>query len=266
MPDNKINWDTDDWVKKLKQQAEDSVKYRHKLYKMVNLKDQKKILDVGCGTGAVTDDIAQLTVGKVTAIDIDTKKLEHAKVILTGRSNVKVMEANVLDLPFEDGTFDLVIFNIVLIHVKAAEQQNAINEMTRVTKPGGTVLATLEPDYDGYINYPEDPVSDLMNDSLRKIGADLQTGRKLRSLFSTAGLRTEIGMETETNFLFISDSKTQLEMFEKNVWVVEKILESAKWSKDKIQEYITNQRAKIKDGLVFRFTPGFYAIGRKPAD
>ena len=80
MPGKKFNWDTDDWVKKLKQQAEDSVEYRHKLYNMVNLKNQKKILDVGCGTGAVTDDLAVFTRGEVVAIDIDTKKLEHAKL------------------------------------------------------------------------------------------------------------------------------------------------------------------------------------------
>ena len=175
------------------------------------------------------------------------------------------MEANALDLPFEDDTFNLVVFNIVLIHIKAADQQKAVNEMARVTKRGGTVLATLEPDYASYIEYPHNPVTDLILGSLKKLGADLQTGRKLRCLFSTAGLETKVGMETETDFLFIKDSKTQLEMFEKNVWVVEKVLKSAKWPQKKIEGYINDQRTKIKAGQVFRFTPGFYAIGRKPS-
>ena len=42
----------------------------------------KKILDVGCGTGAVTRDIARLTKGKVLGIDIDKKKLKHAEKLL----------------------------------------------------------------------------------------------------------------------------------------------------------------------------------------
>ena len=73
-------WNIEDWIKKLKQQAEDSREYRYALYNKVDLRNKKEILDVGCGTGAVTMDIAQSTKGNVTGIDIDLEKLDEAKI------------------------------------------------------------------------------------------------------------------------------------------------------------------------------------------
>ena len=69
----KGEWTTDDWAKKLKQQAKESKKYRHKLYEKVNLKNKKNILDVGCGTGEITLDLAKYTKGNVIGIDNKSK-------------------------------------------------------------------------------------------------------------------------------------------------------------------------------------------------
>ncbi|MCK5254246.1 MAG: methyltransferase domain-containing protein, partial [Thermoplasmata archaeon] len=69
--EEEVEWTTDDWVRKLKQQARDSHTYRHKLYDRVGLARAKRILDVGCGTGAVTIDIAESTRGHVVGIDVD---------------------------------------------------------------------------------------------------------------------------------------------------------------------------------------------------
>ena len=72
--ENKFDWTTDDCAKKLKQQAEESKEYRQKLYSKVDLKNKKNILDVGCGTGEITTDIAHQTSGQVTGVDIDVEK------------------------------------------------------------------------------------------------------------------------------------------------------------------------------------------------
>ena len=66
---------TEDWIKKLSRQADENRLYRYKLYKQVDLEKKDRILDVGCGTGAVTLDIARLTKGEVVGIDIDVDKL-----------------------------------------------------------------------------------------------------------------------------------------------------------------------------------------------
>jgi ubiquinone/menaquinone biosynthesis C-methylase UbiE len=258
------DWTCEDWIKKLKYQAEDSREYRNKLYEKVNLKNKKKILDVGCGTGAVTLDIALLTDGEVVGIDIDSEKLGEAKRVLANISNVKLMEGDVLDLPFEGKSFDLVVFNIVLMHVK--DQQKAMEEMVRVTQKGGYVLGTLEPDYASRIDYPEDPATSYILKIFKERGADIYAGRKLKVLFNQAGLKTEFGMDTESDFVLIKDSKKILDMFLKDFWLFEKLLIKRGWTDERIKKYKIEEIERIKSGLSFHFTPCFYAIGRKPTD
>jgi ubiquinone/menaquinone biosynthesis C-methylase UbiE len=218
-------WTCEDWIKKLKYQAEDSREYRHKLYKKVDLKNRNKILDVGCGTGAVTLDIALLTGGEVVGIDIDSEKLAEAKKALA-----------------------------------------EIHEMTRVTQKGGYVLGTLEPDYASRMDYPEDPTTSFIIETFKEKGTDIYAGRKLKVLFNRAGLKTEIGMDSESDFLLIKDSKKALEMFEKDFWLFERLLKKREWTDDQIEKYKSDETERIKSGLCFHFTPCFYAIGIKPMD
>ena len=262
MSDNENdNWNIEDWIKKLKQQAEDGKEYRHALYHKVDLKNKKEILDVGCGTGAVTLDIAQSTKGNVIGIDIDTEKLEEAGKVLSNIPNIKLMEADVLNLPFEDETFDLVVFTVVLMYIK--DQQKAINEMARVTKKGGYVLATLEPDYASYISYPDDVIGPLVIKYMESLGADAKTGRKLKFLFSSAGLKTEMGLETAGDLIIMRDDDKLLENFNKSVWVVEKMLKGFDWTEKEIAEYLDVKEKRWKSGTQFAFMPSFYAIGKK---
>lgn len=259
--DKEIEWTTNDWVKKLKQQADESKEYRHKLYEKVDLKNKRKILDVGCGTGAVTRDIALLTKGDVVGIDIDKEKLKEAKRFIFEVPNVKLMEADVLNLPFEDETFDMVVFSVVLVYIK--NQQKAVNEMARVTQKNGVVLATLEPDYASGIDYPENPASSLILKNMEDLSADLYTGRKLKFLLTKAGLKTEVGIDTETDYILLKDDKKRLDMFLNNFWVLEKIFLKNGWTKEQIEKYKLEEIEKIKKGLRFHFTCCFYAIGRK---
>ncbi len=245
----------------MKQQAEDSREYRQVLYEKVDLKNKKEILDVGCGTGAVTLDIAHLTNGNVVGIDIDSEKMKEAERVLSNISNIKLMEADVMNLPFEDETFDLVVFNIVLIYIK--DQQKAINEMARVTKKGGFVMATLEPDYASYISYPEDPISPLVIKNMEDLGADIYMGRKLKFLFSSAGLKTEVGIETAGDFIIIKDDTKLLEKFYELFWVIEKILKKDEWTEGEIENYRKKMEKRWKMGTQFGFMPSFYAIGKK---
>jgi ubiquinone/menaquinone biosynthesis C-methylase UbiE len=254
-------WGPNDWSKKLSQQAEDSREYRHRLYEKVNLKNKKFILDVGCGTGVITRDIAKYSDGQVVGIDIDDIKLQEANKNLQDLNNASVRKANVLFLPFNDNTFDVVIFNIVLTYVKG--QQKAVNEMVRVTKPGGYVLATLEPDYAARIDYPQSPIGAMILQQMQELGADLTTGRKLKFLFGSAGLVTEVGMDTNCDFIYSKDDEKLHAKFNKMFWVYEKLLKKNGWSKDEIVKYKKNEAEKIKKGLSFHFPPCFYAIGKK---
>lgn len=259
--DKEGEWAINDWIKKLKQQAEDSSEYRHTLYEKVDLTNKKRILDVGCGTGAVTLDIAHSTKGEVLGIDIDKEKFQEAIKVLSSVPNIRLMEADVLDLPFMNETFDLVVFSVVLIYIKG--QQRAINEMARVTKKQGYVMATIEPDYASYICYPENPFKPMLLKYMEELGADIYTGRKLKTLFSTAGLKTEVGIETAGDYIIMKDDTQLYKRFTDQFWVIEKVFKKNDWSEEEIERYRSEMEERWKKGLQFGFMPTFYAIGKK---
>ena len=248
-----------DWDRKMKQQSEESTEYRHGLYEKVDLRSREKILDIGCGTGSVLRDMAGMTDGEITGVDVDGDKLEIARKNTSDLENVRIMEGDMTDLPFEDDTFDLVTFHIVMVYVK--DQEKAIRECARVTKSGGTVLASLEPDYEGDIQYPEDPARDIHLRWMESLGADLRCGRKLKFLFRTAGMDAYVGMDTETDYIHVRDDEKKLEMFRDQRWAMEKMLEDAGWPPERIEGYLIKQEDLIFRGMKFHFPVAFYAIG-----
>jgi SAM-dependent methyltransferase len=250
-----------DWARKLAQQAEESKEYRHGLYEKADLKNRERVLDIGCGTGDVTMDIAGHTDGGVVGIDIDDEKLEIARKYVSSIENLDIMKGDMCELPFDDESFDLVVFNIVLVYVK--DQQKAVDEAARVTRKGGMVMATLEPDYEGDLRYPPDPAREIHLKWMKDMGADLRCGRKLKYLFTTAGLDTEVGIDVESDYVYIRDRDRKLKLFRDQKWVMEKILSENGWPPERIEGYLLKQEDLLERGLQFHFPTAFYAIGRK---
>ena len=92
------------------------------------------LLDVGAGSGTITASLAPyMPQGKIIATDISTKILQrakqHAENVGVG-GMVETREANVYELPFEDGEFDLVHVSMVLAHLD--DPMKAVGEMIRV--------------------------------------------------------------------------------------------------------------------------------------
>lgn len=255
-----ITMDLEDWKRKLMLQEEESREYRHSLYRRVDLSSKKWILDVGCGTGAVTRDIASLTSGEVTALDLDPEKLKVAGEYLYDLKNVRIVQGDVLSLPFEDSSFDLVVLNIVLIYVK--DQQKALDEMARVVKRGGIVLATLEPDYLADLDYPEDPAREVFLDHLKGLGADLRTGRRLKTLFTRAGLKVTVGIDMGSDYVNPCDT-TRIKMIGDHRWMLERVLTEAGWSRERTDDYFDGMIREIERGERYHLTCAHYAIGEK---
>lgn len=250
----------EDWAAFLRQQADHTREFRHALYEKVHVRTCKRILDVGCGTGVITAEIASLTEGEVTGVDIDRNKLMFArKAAETAR--ITLIEADALFLPFQDGTFDLVVFSVVLMHIK--EQQRAVNEMVRVTKKKGIVLATMEPDHASALCYPENSAHSVFLQNLEKRGSDPCMGRKLRYLFGKAGLATEIGITLHDLETMNEDPGRTLEEFLHYFQFSQKYLRKYGWTEEEIETYRRRQVHLIESNLYFWFLPVFYAIGRK---
>jgi len=100
----------------------------------------KYVLDVGCGVGATPCYIAKKYGCKVVGVDILEKMIERSKERAKGEGVEDKVEFRVADaqnLPFKDDLFDAVIGESILPFPK--DKQRALNELVRVTKPGGCV-------------------------------------------------------------------------------------------------------------------------------
>jgi SAM-dependent methyltransferase len=161
-------------------------------YLIGRLRPGAHLLDVGCGPGTITADLAELVApgGRVTACDAAAGVLEAAAALAAGRGldNVEFAVADVHRLDFPDDTFDVVHAHQVLQHV--ADPVSALREMRRVCRPGG-IVAVRDADYHGFTWYPELPELDewmaLYQRCARANGGEPDAGRRLPAWARAAG-------------------------------------------------------------------------------
>ncbi|GLF99822.1 methyltransferase domain-containing protein [Streptomyces yaizuensis] len=150
-----------------------------------------RILDIGCGPGTISADLAVLVPdGRVTGVDRDPGVVERARAHAAerGAANTDFAVADVNALTFPDGSFDVVHAHQVLQHL--GDPVHALREMRRVCRPGGLV-AVRDADYGAFTWYPEVPVLDdwlaLYRRVARANGGEPDAGRRLLSWARAAG-------------------------------------------------------------------------------
>ncbi|HZW04273.1 MAG TPA: class I SAM-dependent methyltransferase [Anaerolineaceae bacterium] len=176
---------TADWDSRYRLQAGWTRDLRRYAYRQVGLHGAGRVLEVGCGTGAVLADFTGYAKTGVFGVDINLESLHYARKQLP---SARLAAANALRLPFANAVFDAALCHFFLLWVDRPAA--ALAEMARVTRPGGAVLALAEPDYGGRIDYPPplEPLGRLQTDSLRRQGAEPLMGRRLAGLMRGAGL------------------------------------------------------------------------------
>ena len=164
---------------------------RFTAYVLPYIEPHHAILDVGCGPGSISADLAELaSSGSVTCLDTSESVLESARATFgeRGLSNGEFAAGNVEKLPFDDDTFDIVHAHQVVIHLP--DPETAMREMRRVLKPGG-VLACKDMILSSMAYHPALPGMDAWHRALvstmRKAGADPDMGARLKGLAITAG-------------------------------------------------------------------------------
>ncbi|MCG8455929.1 MAG: class I SAM-dependent methyltransferase [Holophagales bacterium] len=95
----------------------------------------KACLDAGCGGGRNSIAMARLGAERVVGIDLGAQGLEDARRRAEGLGNVSFEHGSILDLPFDDASFDLVWCAGVLMIT--ADEERALDELRRVIRPGG---------------------------------------------------------------------------------------------------------------------------------
>jgi SAM-dependent methyltransferase len=205
-------------------------------------------LDVGCGPGHVMKLLDQSF--EVTGVDKDIEMVGSAK----GRG-LHVIQADALELPYEDGSFDVVYCSFLMLWLN--DPARAIGEMKRVARHW--VICLAEPDYGGRIDHPAElaVLTGCLSRDIKELGGDPYVGRKLRSFFNRNGLEAEIGVHQG-----VWDLKT-LQNQSKEEWAgieraAQRYLDASALSKGKAV-----WEESIEAGDLFQYNPIFYALGRK---
>ena len=159
-----------------------------------------RVLDVGCGPGSMTRDIAErVTPGWVIGVDTNEDRVAMARQIAreSNLQNVRFHVADAAALPLSASAVDIVFANGLVEHLQ--DPAVVVEEFYRVLRKGGRV-ALRSPDWGATILEPTSPTLrasiDLRNRWQRHHHGDPEAGRKLKGLLRRAGF-TDITVRAE---------------------------------------------------------------------
>lgn len=172
----------------------------HFMYQHLGIMKGQTVLDVGCGTGYFSRQMAWYLngTGRVIGLDVDSKLIEVARRLCKDRelSNLEFVEGDALRLEYPESTFDVTISHLLLCVLP--EPCAALAEMVRVTRPGGQIAA-VEPCVGAMGAYyaGHQRLTDLLNHTLRTAniverelyGIDQSIGPHLPEMFAKQGLQ-----------------------------------------------------------------------------
>jgi len=117
--------------------------FREQMLSFARLRMGESVLDVGCGTGALTIEAKRQVgpLGMVCGIDASPEMIARAeRKARRAGTDVTFMEGAAQAMPFPDAHFDVVVSTLVLHHLPRKGRQQCAAEMRRVVKPHGRVL------------------------------------------------------------------------------------------------------------------------------
>jgi len=172
------------WHKRYAQQANWTHDLRSYIFEKVGLEDARRVLEVGCGTGAI---LSELPIGSdVYGVDINFDGLIESRL---HAPHALLTQGDALRLPYPNQTFDIVYSHFLLLWV--SDPLQALLEMKRTTHSNGYVIALAEPDYSSRVDQPDEliPLGKWQTESLIQQGANPALGARLAELFFEAGIK-----------------------------------------------------------------------------
>ena len=168
------------WHSRYLQQAVWTRDLRAYLFEQAGLKTARRVLEVGCGTGAILRD---LSVPTLHGLDLEAGSLDECQVQAPAAS-LTLGDGHFL--PYPDKSFDIVYCHYLLLWVKDPLQ--VLCEMARV---GHSVVALAEPDYSQRVDKPSalKSLGEWQTKALRRQGANPSFGAALAETFYQAGIR-----------------------------------------------------------------------------
>jgi SAM-dependent methyltransferase len=158
-------------------------------YLLPHLVPGASVLDIGCGPGTITLDLARVVApGPVIGIDRSEDAVAAARRLLDGTARVSFETGDLFAMRFDDASFDVVHAHQVLQHL--GDPVAALVEMARICRPDGLV-AVRDGDYESMTWYPDYPKLDRWLDLYRRTaranGGEPDAGRRLVAWARAAG-------------------------------------------------------------------------------
>lgn len=181
--------EVESWHERFQEQARWTETVRGYIVEQLKLDQASNILEVGCGTGAVTSAMEDRLNARIHGLDINLLFLFKAS---QSHRSVKYIGANAYTIPYRRGAFDACYCHYLLLWLD--DPLAALREMQRVVRKGGWVILMAEPDYEKRIDYPP-PLVNLgqeQADSLARQGANPNIGRSIAHLMVQTGYQNVV--------------------------------------------------------------------------
>jgi SAM-dependent methyltransferase len=240
-----------DWHRRYLQQARWTRELREYLFKQTGWNEASRILEVGCGTGAI---LAELTNrASLSGLDIDSDALAQCRVHVPSAALVR---GDALRLPYLHESFDIVYCHFLLLWV--GDPLQALQDMKRMARTRAHIFAFAEPDYTARVDEPSEfvPLGQWQAEALRRQGADPGLGAKLADLFFRAGIDL-----VETGTIQEAESELSVEDWETEWEVIESDLAGFVPGEDIHRMKYLDQQARAQGERVLH-VPTYFAWGR----
>ena len=188
-------------LKRLKLQASASIDLEISMLTNKGLKKGDKILDLACGPGVITRQLAKNDpTANITGMDLNLELLEIAQSEAK-KNNINCIDfihGDVYEPPLKDSQFDFIYARLLFQHLK--DPKKALKAIYRLLKPGGRICIfdidddwlSLHPEPDGFKTFTE-TVGEIQS---RK-GGNRKVGRQLGSLVESSGYKN-VAVDVQT--------------------------------------------------------------------
>lgn len=183
--------------------ADDELQRIDRMLRLAGWTPNMRILEPGCGTGRLTEVLADRSegMGFILATDISECMARAAQERVRRRDNVRVERQALENLPVKDEEFDLVICHQVFPHFE--DQEKALRILSAGLKPHGK-LVVFHFMSSAWIN-------DMHRKTDTSVMADSLPGPEtMRGLFGTAGLAIDILEDNDRGYLLVASKAGKL--------------------------------------------------------
>jgi SAM-dependent methyltransferase len=236
------------WHLRYAQQARWTRDLRAYIFHKINLDETHRVLEVGCGTGAILSELPPRL--PLHGLDLNPAALTQCRI---HAPSALLVRGNALQLPYSDNSFDLVYCHFLLLWVNDPLQ--ALREMKRVSRKH--VIAFAEPDYSQRFDKPDElvPLGKWQTEALHRQGANPGFGGRLAGSFFQAGMEI-----IETGTIQGAGNEPSLEDWEMEWAVIESDLAGSVPGEDIQKMKLLDQAARERGARVLH-VPTHFAWG-----